>query len=58
MRFMQILFVALILSLAWQGSALATLSAAPSCIAAADNGTSKPDDNKDGEGEDEEPECD
>ncbi|WP_171816217.1 hypothetical protein [endosymbiont of unidentified scaly snail isolate Monju] len=56
MRFVQILFVALALILAWQGSVLAALSAAPSCIAAADNDTKTPDDNK-GE-EDEEPECD
>ncbi len=56
MRFLQILFVALVLILAWQGSALAALSVAPSCVAAADNDTKTPDGDK-GE-EDEEPECD
>jgi len=56
MRFVQFLFVALALILAWQGSALAALSVAPSCVAAADNDTQNPDNNK-GE-EDEEPECD
>jgi hypothetical protein len=56
MRFVQILFAALFLILTWQGTALAALSAGPSCIAAVDNDTKSPDDNK-GE-EDEEPECD
>jgi|AMFO01.1.fsa_nt_gi hypothetical protein len=56
MRFVQILFAALFLILAWQGTALAALSNGPSCVAAVDNETRKPDDNKGAE--DEEPECD
>lgn len=53
MRFLLILLVALSLTLAWQTSVMASVSAAQSCIASADDAKS----GKPAEG-DEEPECD